>query len=120
MLKPGGRLVAIMSEGPFFRWADQGFRDWLDEVGGESEQLPPDAFKASGTGVNSRLVTISKAEANPVGPIFDSAALSIIGPAAPSSGSQRGTSDRLSLRSRSREGDRFNGSAFVWFPARHF
>jgi hypothetical protein len=61
-LKPGGRLVAIMSEGPFFRSyrADVEFRAWLDEIGGVSEQLPPDTFKASGTGVNVRLVTISK------------------------------------------------------------
>jgi hypothetical protein len=36
--------------------------------------------------------------------------------AAPSSGSQRGTSDRLSLRPRSREDNRFNGSALnIWF-----
>lgn len=61
-LKPGGRLVAIMSEGPFFRSynADKEFRTWLEEVGGVSEQLPPDSFKASETGVNTRLVTIAK------------------------------------------------------------
>ena len=64
MLKPGGRLVAIMSEGPFFRQKDHGFRDWLDEVGGESEPLPADSFKSRGTGVDARLVTIAKAPVN--------------------------------------------------------
>lgn len=62
MLKPGGRLVAIMSQGPFYRSykADAEFRAWLDEVGGVSEPLPVGTFEASGTGVNTRLVVIEK------------------------------------------------------------
>ena len=34
-IKPGGRLVAIMSEGPFFRSEKKAtdFREWLTEVG---------------------------------------------------------------------------------------
>lgn len=62
MLREGGRLVAIMSEGPFFRQDRKAteFRAWLDEIGGTSEQLPPDTFKESGTGVNTRLVVIDR------------------------------------------------------------
>ena len=64
LLKPGGKMVAIMSEGPFFRSGkkDQGFRDWLDEIGGESEKLPEGTFKESdvATGVNTRKVIITK------------------------------------------------------------
>lgn len=55
-------LVAVMSEGPFFR-ADRKateFREWLEDVGGISEPLPAGSFKESGTGVNTRLVLIKK------------------------------------------------------------
>ena len=63
MLKPGGRLVSVMSPGPFFRQhrADKEFRDWFEEVGGTVEELPAGTFKESGTGVASRLVVIEKA-----------------------------------------------------------
>ncbi|MCC6229060.1 MAG: hypothetical protein IT432_07535, partial [Phycisphaerales bacterium] len=46
LLKPGGRIVAIMSEGPFFGQDKKasGFRDWLDTVG-TSEQLPEGSFQ---------------------------------------------------------------------------
>lgn len=67
MLKPGGRLVAIMSEGPFFRSDKKAeeFREWLEENVGESEQLPAGSFKTSypglpTTGVAARMVTIDK------------------------------------------------------------
>lgn len=67
MLKAGGKLVAIMSEGPFFRSDQQakGFRDWLDSVGGESEKLPEGSFAKGenglpSTGVNARLVEIER------------------------------------------------------------
>ncbi|WP_462328103.1 methyltransferase, partial [Desulfobaculum sp.] len=41
LLKPGGRLVSVMSSGPFFREqkADAAFRDWLEEQGGIHEAL---------------------------------------------------------------------------------
>lgn len=69
LLKPGGRIVAIMSEGPFFgrdKKASE-FRDWLDTVG-TSEQLPEGSFQSdkSGlptTGVNARVVVIDKPQA---------------------------------------------------------
>ena len=55
-LNPGGRLVAVMSEGPFFRdrRADRAFRDWLDALGAEVERLP------AGTGVQTRLVVLDR------------------------------------------------------------
>ncbi len=62
MMKPGGRLVAIMGEGVFFRSfkADQAFRDWLESVDGTSEKLPDGSFKESGTGVACRMVVIDR------------------------------------------------------------
>lgn len=62
-LKPGGRLVSIMSEHAFFASNNkcQQFRDWIDEIG-YSEKLPDDTFKESGTGVNTRMVVIDKPE----------------------------------------------------------
>ena len=64
LLAKGGKLVAITSESPFFRGDKKAteFRDWLDNVGGESEKLPEGSFKTSdrSTGVNTRLVVITK------------------------------------------------------------
>lgn len=61
-LKPNGRLVAIMSAGPFFREDHKArdFREWLDQLDSVTEELPVDTFKVSGTTVNTRLVTIDK------------------------------------------------------------
>lgn len=55
-----GVLVSVMSEGVFFRSDRKAtdFREWLHEVRGYSEHLPEGSFKASGTGVNARLVAI--------------------------------------------------------------
>lgn len=62
MLKPGGKMVAIMGEHGFFAGDKQSteFRNWFDQVGGKAERLPEGTFKESGTGVNTRLVEISK------------------------------------------------------------
>lgn len=64
LLKPGGRVVAIMSEGPFFRGDKKAtsFREWLDELSGVSDRLQDGAFKVSerSTGVATRIVTIDK------------------------------------------------------------
>lgn len=59
-LKTGGRLVAIMGEGAFFRQDRKAteFRAWLEDVGGTSEKLPDGSFETSGTGVATRLVVI--------------------------------------------------------------
>lgn len=66
MLNPGGRLVAIVSEGSFFgkdRKASE-FRDWLEEVRGTSEKLAEGSFNDPAlpvtTGVNTRMVIIEK------------------------------------------------------------
>ena len=58
----GGRIVAIMSEGVFYRKDKkaEAFRAFLDRSGGYSEKLPPGTFKSSGTGVNARLVILDK------------------------------------------------------------
>jgi hypothetical protein len=66
LLIPGGRLVSVISEGPFFRSDRQSvaFREWLDAVGGETERLPEDAFRGRKafceTGIRTRLLTIDK------------------------------------------------------------
>jgi SAM-dependent methyltransferase len=66
LLRPEGRLVSIMSQGPFFRSDSKSiaFREWFVEVAGEREDLPEDAFKGAGvfrqTGVSCCLVTIEK------------------------------------------------------------
>ena len=66
LLAAGGRLVSVMSEGPFFREDSkaQGFRAWLSEVDATTEQLPEDAFQGADafreTGVRTRLVVIDK------------------------------------------------------------
>ena len=60
-LKYGGKMVAIMSEGSFFR-EDKiatSFREWLDPIG-RSIKLPDGSFKISGTMVNTRIVVIGK------------------------------------------------------------
>ena len=66
LLRSNGRLVSVMSEGPFFRSDQQSiaFRAWLDDRGAYTEQLPDDAFRGQGTfretGVRTRLITINK------------------------------------------------------------
>ncbi len=61
-LKPGGVLVSVVCEGPFFREdkKSKAFREWLDLVGAEVERLPDESFKVSGTNVRARLVRISR------------------------------------------------------------
>jgi phospholipid N-methyltransferase len=64
-LQPGGRLVAVMSEGPFFRSDRRArdFRTWLEIVGGTSEPLPAGTFSEAGTGVMTRLVIVDRGDA---------------------------------------------------------
>ncbi|OJJ16728.1 hypothetical protein BKI52_33005 [marine bacterium AO1-C] len=67
-LKPGGRMVAIMSRGSFDSNSRlkvrQEFNTWLSEVGAYVEELDDDAFKSSfrPTGVRTNLVVINKPE----------------------------------------------------------
>jgi phospholipid N-methyltransferase len=66
LLAPGGRLVSVASEGPFFRQDAKAlaFRAWLDEVDAETEDLPANSFAGSNsfrtTSVATRLVAIDK------------------------------------------------------------
>ncbi len=64
MLKPGGRIVAIMSEGPFFRQfkKDAAFRQWIEDVGADVSEAIDSAFKNAfnQTGIRVRIVTIDK------------------------------------------------------------
>lgn len=63
-LKPGGRLVSLMSPGPFFRQDKKSltFRDWFAEVRGTDTDLPADSFKSAfrSTGVAVKLIVIDK------------------------------------------------------------
>lgn len=64
LLAPGGKLVSVMSESPFFQQQTKAkeFRDWLADKDGYSEKLPENSFQNSerSTGVNTRLVVIEK------------------------------------------------------------
>jgi predicted RNA methylase len=64
-LKPDGLLVSVMSAGVTFRdnKLTQDFRDLLRSRGGDIEALPDGAFKDSGTGVRTVIVTIPGAGA---------------------------------------------------------
>ena len=68
-LKPGGRVVAIMSEGSFGRGDKKAreFREWLEREGGTSEKLPEGSFTGKDalrqTGVATRLVVIDRPKA---------------------------------------------------------
>ena len=66
LLRPGGRMVAIVGEGVFFGndAKAQGFRDWLESVGGTEEKLEQGTFLDPSlpvnTGVSARMVVIDK------------------------------------------------------------
>lgn len=64
-LKPDGLLVSVMAAGVVFRdnKLTIGLRDLIRERGGDIEALPEGSFKASGTGVNTVIVTIPGAGA---------------------------------------------------------
>lgn len=61
-LKPGGLLVAVMSNGVTFRDTPltREFRALLEAEGGELHPLPDGAFKESGTGVNTVIAVMPK------------------------------------------------------------
>lgn len=62
-VKPGGRLVAVMSNGVTFRDTPltREFRALMDREGGEIHTLPEGAFKESGTGVRTVIAVLPKA-----------------------------------------------------------
>lgn len=63
-LRPGGRLVSVMSKGAFFRSDRKSliFRDWFSQVNGYDIDLPEDAFKKAfrSTSVRTCLAVIDK------------------------------------------------------------
>ena len=65
-LKPGGKLVSIMCEGPFFRNDKKAklFRQWFKDHAGRSCNLASGVFQGkesfNQTGVSSRIVTLEK------------------------------------------------------------
>ena len=69
LLKPGGRIVAIMGESAFTNQSKkaQEFRAWLEQVGGTEEKLPEGSFNDPSlpvnTGANARMVVIDKGTA---------------------------------------------------------
>lgn len=64
-LKPGGRLVAIMS--PHWTFAEgkkaKAFRAFSESIGGQWHPLEDGSFKSSGTGVSSGILVLDKPEA---------------------------------------------------------
>lgn len=69
-LRPGGKLVSVVSESPFFRREAKAaaFREWLDSVGAYDERLSEGSFKKSDrpTGVACRIIVVGKQSAVPL------------------------------------------------------
>lgn len=80
LLKPGGRLVAVMGEGAFFRGdkTATAFREWTESLGAVDEKLPEKTFLdpslPATTGANTRVVVIDKPEARASRPAAQSKA----------------------------------------------
>ncbi len=68
LLRPGGKLVAVMGEGAFSRSDKKAtaFREWLDSHDGTSEKLPAGSFAGADafrqTGTSTRIVVVSRDE----------------------------------------------------------
>lgn len=66
LLKAGGKLISVISEGPFFREDKKtlAFREWLNKVNGNSVKNEAKSFTGAEsfrqTGVNTRIVEIEK------------------------------------------------------------
>jgi predicted RNA methylase len=60
-LKPGGRLVSVMSASVTFRTdaKTEAFRDFINAHSAQHEKLPTGAFKESGTLVNAVIVSLT-------------------------------------------------------------
>lgn len=74
MLKPGGKLVAIVSimAGERQNKRSKRFSEWLDELGADQQALPEDAFKSSlnATAMRTKVVVIDKPDGDSVAPDF--------------------------------------------------
>jgi hypothetical protein len=68
LLKPGGRIVAIMGESAFTNQNKRAteFREWLEKIGGTEEKLAEGSFNDPSlpvnTGANARMVVIERGE----------------------------------------------------------
>ena len=62
LLKPGGILVSVVSESPFFRINKKSvaFREFLEANNAEIIPLDTGAFKESGTMVKTRIIKMEK------------------------------------------------------------
>lgn len=72
LLAPGGRLVAVMAAGAFFRSDKQAveFREWLDSVSWhEIIDLPDGSFRESKTGVSAKLLVLDNNDREDTEPI---------------------------------------------------
>ncbi len=63
MLKPGGRIVSVASSSWTFgsQKKQVEFREWLDELGADIQDVEEGTFKESGTNVRTTLIIIDKA-----------------------------------------------------------
>lgn len=61
-LKPDGQLVAIMSAGTEFRQTKKSiaFRQIMEDMGADWNDLPPNSFSSVGTNVNTGFIVVSK------------------------------------------------------------
>jgi protein-L-isoaspartate O-methyltransferase len=57
LLAPGGRLVAVVADGPR---QNERLGPWVSALGGSWEQLPADTFKVSGTTVRTALIVVGR------------------------------------------------------------
>jgi hypothetical protein len=64
MLAPGGILVSVMGEGPFFLKdrKSKDFREWSFFKGAGCGKLPENSFKECGTNINTWLIVLTKAK----------------------------------------------------------
>ena len=62
VLAPGGVLVSVISPSPFFRTNKKSveFREWLAAINAEVVDLPPGAFKESGTMISTKIIKANK------------------------------------------------------------
>ena len=78
MLKPGGRLVAIVSSmaGERQNKRNKRFREWLDSLAVDEQMLPEGAFKSSlnATAVRTKVIVIDKPEGDSTAPDFSAEA----------------------------------------------
>ncbi|HUS92412.1 MAG TPA: class I SAM-dependent methyltransferase [Phycisphaerae bacterium] len=78
LLKPGGRLVAIVSAGTKFRGELKAveFRDWLEGLGADVYELEPKAFP---NGIQARMIVVDKPAEQPQATLEESPRTKAVG-----------------------------------------